>query len=148
MEKRANSAGLEFHAPATIPGGFDSSNFNADCRDETNCESNFNDEYYPNNATLLQSNEEISDILTPSVSPSSTSSKNLKKRSKRETVDDENDEKMKEAKYEEVLETQLEVHRLEKYKLLLEIGLLNAKRSLLGLPEEPETIDAIIYASL
>lgn len=138
--------GIEFHPPATILGGFDTSNFSAECNDETSNPMPMDNEYCPNDTDLILSSETL-DVSRSSASPLSTSSKMSDKRKKRETIE-ENDEKSKEMKYKQILDSQLEVHQLEKYKLLLEIGLLKAKRSRLGLPEEPETITTVVYASL
>lgn len=138
--------GVEFHSPATISGGFDTSNFNPESNDEVNNESFIDNDYTPNDATLQNSNE-ILEVPTPSTSPSSSTSKISKKRSQPKVID-ESGENTKETKYEEILNTQLEVYRLEKYKLLLEIDLLKAKRSRLGLPEEPETVNLKVYANL
>lgn len=136
--------GHEFNPPAKIFGGFDTSNFNAEFNDEIIDASAVNNEYCPNDATLLNSTEETLDVPTPSISPSSSSSKTSNKRE----IVDETDQKTKETKYQEILNKQLEVYQLEKYKLLLEIGLLKAKRSRWGLPEEPETVNSTVYASL
>jgi hypothetical protein len=114
--------GLQFHPPTKIAGGFDSSDCSLERDSETNGPSASSKDSYSNNEASSNSTE-IFEEATPSTSPSSTSSKVAKKRIMRETTG-ESDEKSREAKYEEVLNTQLEVHRLEKYKLLLEIGLL------------------------
>jgi hypothetical protein len=135
---------IEFSPPAKIFGGFDTSNFKPDCNDEVPSESIVDNVYTPNDATLQNSTETF-EVPTPSTTPSSDSSKTSKRRS-RPKVDD--DEFAKEMKYEEILNTQLEVYRLEKYKLLLEIDLLKAKRNRMGLTEEPETVNLNVYANL
>lgn len=140
------SIGIEFHPPAKISGGYDTSNFIAKCDEQVNDANSFNNDYSPNDSALQASTETL-EIPTPSESPSSTSSKFSRKRSKQEIVD-ENGEKTKETMYQEVLRTQLEVYQLEKYKLLLEIDLLKAKRSRMGLSEEPEVISSTIYINL
>lgn len=139
------SIGLEFHTTSTISGGFDTSNFNAECNEQADDANSANNDYSPNDSALLQSTE-LLEFPSPSESPSPTCSK-ISRRSKRESVDDSS-EKTKEAIYQEVLNTQLEVYRLEKYKLLLEIDLLKAKRRRIGLPEEPEALNPTTYTNL
>lgn len=140
------SIGIEFHPPATISVGFDTSNFKAECNEKMNEANSVSNDYSPNDSVLLNSTVKL-EIPATSESLSSTCSKISTNRCKREIVD-ESSEKTKETMYQEVLNTQLEVYQLEKYKLLLEIDLLKAKRCRMGLAEEPEAINPTIYINL